>query len=69
MRAGRSLNGRLRDEFLIVNEFITLHDVREKLKAWQDDCNHHRPHGSLGSLTPSEFVNSRSVQPDESASQ
>ena len=26
-------NGRLRDEFLNVNEFITMHDVREKLQA------------------------------------
>ena len=27
-----SFNGRLRDEFLNVNEFITMHDVREKLR-------------------------------------
>jgi putative transposase len=47
-----SFNGRLRDEFLNVNEFITMHDVCEKLKAWQDDYNHCRPHGSLGHLTP-----------------
>ena len=31
-----------------VNEFVTLHDAREKLKAWQHDYNQHRPHGSLG---------------------
>lgn len=62
-----SFNGRLRDEFLNVNEFVTLHDAREKLKAWQDDHNHHRPHGSLGHLTPSEFVKKRSVQPEEAA--
>lgn len=60
-----SFNGRLRDEFLNVNGFVTLHDVREKLKAWQDDYNNHRPHGSLGRLTPSEFVNRRSVQSEE----
>ena len=29
-----SFNGRLRDEFLNVNEFVTMHDAREKLKAW-----------------------------------
>lgn len=62
-----SFNGRLRDEFLNVNEFVTLHDAREKLKAWRDDYNHHRPHGSLGHLTPSEFVKKRSVQPEEAA--
>jgi len=26
-------------------EFITLHDAREKLRAWQDDYNYCRPHG------------------------
>ena len=34
-----SFNGRLRDEFLNVHEFVTMHDAREKLKAWQDDYN------------------------------
>ncbi len=43
-----SFNGRLRDEFLNVNEFVTLHDARQKLTVWQDDYHHHRPHGSLG---------------------
>ena len=62
-----SFNGRLRDEFLNVNEFITMLDVREKLKAWQDDYNHCRPHGSLGNLTPSEFATMRSGQPKEAA--
>jgi putative transposase len=62
-----SFNGRLRDEFLNVHEFVTLHDAREKLQAWQDDYNHHRPHGSLGHLTPNEFVRRRSVQPEEAA--
>ena len=59
-------NGRLRDEFLNVHEFVTMHDAREKLKAWQDDYNTCRPHGSLGHLTPSEFVKARSVQQAES---
>ena len=62
-----SFNGRLRDEFLNVNEFITMHDVHEKLKAWQDDYNHCRPHGSLGHLTPTEFATMRSEQPNEAA--
>jgi putative transposase len=62
-----SFNGRLRDEFLNVNEFITMHDVREKLKAWQDDYNHCRPHSSLGHLIPSEFAATRSGHPKEAA--
>ncbi len=62
-----SFDGRLRDEFLNVHEFITLHDLQQKLRAWQDDYNHHRPHGSLGDLTPRECVQKWSVQPKEAA--
>lgn len=51
-----SFNGRLRDECLNVNEFATLDQARELLRAWRHDYNHHRPHGSLGHLTPSEFA-------------
>jgi transposase InsO family protein len=42
-------------------EFITLHDARKKLRAWQEDYNYHRPPGSLGYLAPSEFVKKSSV--------
>lgn len=38
-----SFNGRLRDEFLNLHEFVTLHDLLQELRAWQDDCNHHSP--------------------------
>lgn len=62
-----SFNGRLRDEFLNLHEFITLHDLRQKLQAWQDDYNHHRPHGSLGHLSSCEYVQMWSVQPTEAA--
>jgi transposase InsO family protein len=31
------LNGRLRDEFLKANAFITLQDLRDRLKGWHDD--------------------------------
>ena len=50
------LNERLRDECLNVNEFSHVADVRAVLRPWQHDCNHHRPHGSLGRLTQSEFA-------------
>jgi putative transposase len=62
-----SFNGRLRDEFLNVNEFITMHDAREKLQAWKEDYNALRPHGSLGNLTPSEFARMRSGQSKQAA--
>lgn len=62
-----SFNGRLRDEFLNVNTFVTLVDLHEKIRLWRDDYNHLRPHGSLGHLTPSEFARRRSEQPNEVA--
>jgi putative transposase len=41
---------------LNVHQFVSLDDARRKIEAWRIDYNHHRPHGSLGHLTPSEFV-------------
>jgi putative transposase len=51
-----SFNGRLRDECLNVRQFASLADAQAILDAWRTDYNHHRPHSSLGHLTPSEFV-------------
>jgi len=51
-----SFNGRLRDECLNANVFVSLADARAKLEAWRLDYNEHRPHSSLGDLTPSEFA-------------
>jgi putative transposase len=51
-----SFNGRLRDECLNVTEFTSLEHARAILDRWREDYNHHRPHGSLGNLTPSEFA-------------
>jgi putative transposase len=51
-----SFNGRLRDECLNVNEFTSIDHARDTLRAWQDDYNQRRPHGSLGHLTPTEFA-------------
>jgi putative transposase len=51
-----SINGRLRDACRKVKEFATLDHVKEVLKAWKQDYNHRRPHGSLGHLTRSEIV-------------
>ena len=33
-----------------------VHYYRAVLNTWRDDYNHHRPHGSLGRVTPSEFA-------------
>ncbi len=54
-----SFNGRLRDECLNVNQFLSLADARAKIEAWRVDYNQRRPHSSLGHLTPSEFIRYR----------
>ena len=53
-----SFNGRLRDECLNANVFISLYDARQKIEAWRIDYNEHRPHSSLGYVTPQEFMKS-----------
>ena len=50
-----SFNGRFRDECLNAHVFVSLHDARGKIERWRIDYNEHRPHGSLGNLTPKEF--------------
>jgi putative transposase len=56
-----SFNGRLRDECLNVHQFASIADAQTKIEAWRLDYNQRRPHGSLGHLTPTEFVAQRQV--------
>ena len=56
-----SFNGRLRDECLNVHQFASIADAQTKIEAWRLDYNQRRPHGSLGHLTPTEFVALRQV--------
>jgi putative transposase len=51
-----SFNGRLRDEYLNVHQFLSLEHAKTIIEAWRRDYNEHRPHSSLGDLTPSEFA-------------
>jgi putative transposase len=51
-----SFNGRLRDECLNQHWFLSLHDARRTLAAWQVSYNEARPHSGLGALTPAEFA-------------
>ena len=51
-----SFNARVRDEFLNVQVFWGLADLREAADAWLIDYNELRPHSSLGYLTPKEFA-------------
>lgn len=57
-----SFNGRLRDECLNVQQFLSLADARQTIEAWRGDYNQVRPHSSLGHLTPSEFITQRQGQ-------
>lgn len=51
-----SFNGRLREECLNANWFLTLADARRKIESWRRDYNEARPHSSLGYLTPQQFA-------------
>jgi putative transposase len=51
-----SFNGRLRDECLNTELFLTLDDAKCKLAEWKRDYNKIRPHTSLGDVPPSEFA-------------
>ena len=51
-----SFNGRLRDECLNVHQFASLAEAQTIIETWRIDYNEHRPHGSLGDLTPQEFA-------------
>ena len=52
-----SFNGRLRDECLNTNWFVSLKEAREIIESWREDYNHVRPHSSLNNLTPLEYAN------------
>ena len=50
-----SFNGKLRDECLNENWFVSLWDARQRIESWRRDYNEVRPHSSLGDRTPSEY--------------
>lgn len=51
-----SFNGRLREECLNMQVFLSMADARDKLDVWRKDYNECRPHSSIGNLTPIEFA-------------
>lgn len=51
-----SFNGRLRDECLNDNWFMSIDHAREIVEDWRVDYNNARPHSSLDDLTPHEFA-------------
>jgi putative transposase len=50
-----AFNGRLREECLNENWFLSLDDARDKVGAWRKEYNRQRPHSALGNLSPEEF--------------
>ena len=51
-----SFNGRFRDECLNETLFTGLSEARTAISAWKEDYNRHRPHSSLGNVTPREYA-------------
>jgi putative transposase len=51
-----SLDGRLRNECLNEHLFRSQSAARQIIEEWRTDYNEHRPHTSLGGLTPNEFA-------------
>lgn len=52
-----SFNGKLRDECLNENWFLSLNEAKEIIERWRDDYNLERPHTSLNGLSPQQFLN------------
>jgi putative transposase len=51
-----AFNGRLREECLNQNWFLSLEDAFEKVETWRREYNETRPHGALDNLAPLEFA-------------
>ncbi len=51
-----SFNGKFRDECLNEHWFCSLAEARIRIAAWRRDYNEHRPHSTIGNLTPAEFA-------------
>ena len=51
-----SFIGRLRDECLNTNWFISLKHARDVIEEWRKDYNEVRPHSSLKGFTPKEYA-------------
>jgi len=51
-----SFNGRLRDECLNANWFLTFAEAKQTIEEWRLEYNEIRPHSSLGNCAPAEYV-------------
>ena len=57
-----SFNGRLRDELLNRELFLSVPEARYVLDEWREDYNQRRPHGSLDWQTPAAYAGSLADQ-------
>ncbi len=56
-----SFNGRLRQECLNENWFLSLSDAREKIEAWRTFYNQVRPHSALEWSAPPDYDRKHAV--------
>lgn len=52
-----SFNSAVRREVLDTNDFESISSLRGKISRWKAFYNEQRPHGSLGYLSPKEYIN------------
>ena len=60
-----SFNGKLRDELLNRELFLSLAEARYVLDEWRLDYNHRRPHSALDWQTPAAFAANLKAQEDQ----
>ena len=53
-----SFNGKLRDEILRREIFYSVKEAKVIVEDWRLDYNNHRPHSSLGYMTPAAYATS-----------
>lgn len=51
-----SFNGKVRDEFLNMNWFVSVSEAQALAEEWRTDYNMVRPHGALGGMPPNEYA-------------
>ena len=57
-----SFNGKLRDECLNENVFVSLQEAKKLVEAWRNEYNERRPHSSLGGKTPNEVAQGKEMR-------
>ena len=57
-----SFNGSFRDACLNETLFSSLVDACAQITPWKEDDNRHRPHSTLGNITPSAFAMKMALQ-------